>query len=238
MSKHTATLIFALACVLGLSACATAPSHEGPRTVVITGASSGFGRGVALALAARGDNVVIAARRGEVLEDLARQAGGTTLVVPTDVSHAGEVARLAQAAIPRFGSIDVWINDAGVGALGRFTEIPLAGHERVLDVNLKGALYGSYSALQHFEERERGTLINIASVAGRVPFPYYASYVSSKHAVVGLGASLNQELRLAGKRNIHVVTINPFAADTPFFDQRRRATTRRGRRSGIGIQAP
>jgi short-subunit dehydrogenase len=204
-----------------LAGCSAMRGHEAsptPRTVVITGASSGFGRGVALELAARGDNVVLAARRTELLEEVARTAGSRALVVTTDVSQPDQVERLAGAALEKFGRIDVWINDAGVGALGRFEDIPLADHARIIDVNLNGVLYGSHFAMKHFRNQGRGTLINIASVAGRVPFPYYASYVASKHAVVGFGAALNQELRLNGEKNIHVVTINPFAADTPFFD--------------------
>jgi short-subunit dehydrogenase len=184
---------------------------------------------VALQLAQRGDNVVLAARRTALLEQVAREAGDHALVVTTDVSNPEEVERLGRAAIDRFGHIDVWINDAGVGALGRFEDVPLRDHVRVIDVNLKGVLYGSYFAMQHFRERGRGTLINIASVAGRVPFPYYSSYVASKHAVVGLGDTLNQELRVSGTRDIHVVTLNPFATDTPWFDHAANYTGHRAR---------
>jgi short-subunit dehydrogenase len=77
---------------------------------------------------------------------------------------------------------------------------------------------GSYFAMKQFRQQQSGTLINIASVAGRVPFPYYPSYVATKHAVIGLGASINQELRADGVKNIHVSTVSPFAADTPWFD--------------------
>jgi short-subunit dehydrogenase len=219
ISVARATLLLLVVCAL--AACSgtarRGDSAATPRTVVITGASSGFGRGVALKLAARGDNVVLAARRTEILQQVAREAGGKTLVVTTDVSNPQDIERLGRAAIDAFGQIDIWINDAGVGALGRFEDIPLEDHVRVIDVNLKGVVYGSHFAMRHFRDRGRGTLINIASVAGRVPFPYYSSYVSTKHAVVGFGAALNQELQLNRARDIHVVTINPFAADTPFF---------------------
>jgi short-subunit dehydrogenase len=121
--------------------------------------------------------------------------------------------------VERFGQIDVWINNAGVGALGRFEEIPLADQLRLLEVNLDGVVVGSYHAMRQFRQQGHGTLINIGSVEGRVPAPYQAAYVASKHAVVGLGAALNQELRLDPRaRAIHVVTVNPFATDTPFFD--------------------
>jgi short-subunit dehydrogenase len=107
---------------------------------------------------------------------------------------------------------------AGVGALGRFEDIPLADHHRLIDVNLNGVINGSHYAMRQFRKQGSGTLINIASVAGRVPFPYYSSYVASKHAVVGLGAAINQELRANRERNIHIATISPYAADTPWFD--------------------
>src|SRR5215212_8342284 len=98
------------------------------RTFVVTGASSGFGRGVAIKLARYGSNVVLTARRKDVLEDVAaevRTAGGTPLVVPTDVSQSRDIDPLARAALERFGQIDVWINNARVGAIGRLEEIPL-----------------------------------------------------------------------------------------------------------------
>lgn len=211
-----------LLAVISLSGCAISPRANQDKVVVIAGASSGFGKGVALELADQGANLVLAARRTELLEELARecqQRGAKgAVVMTTDVSDEAQVRRLAQTAVERFGSIDVWINMAGVGALGRFEEIPLEDHHRLLDVNLKGVVNGSYYAMQQFRRQGSGVLINIASVAGRVPFPYYSSYVASKHAVIGLGAALNQELRLNGERNIHVSTINPFAADTPWFD--------------------
>ena len=188
------------------------------KTVVVTGASSGFGRGIALALAQRNARVVVAARNESALQQLAREAGDADIqVVTADVGKPEDVARLARTAIEHFGHIDVWINNAGVGALGRFEDIPVEDQLRVVNVNLDGVILGSHQALTHFKERGRGTLINVGSVEGRVPLPYQATYVATKHAVVGFGAALNQELRLAKQRDIHVVTVNPFATDTPFF---------------------
>ena len=191
------------------------------RTFVVTGASSGFGRGVAIKLARYGSNVVLAARRKDVLEDVAaevRTAGGTPLVVPTDVSQSRDIDRLARAAVERFGRVDVWINNAGVGAIGRFEEIPLKDYDRVIDVNLKGVVYGSYAAMRLFRQQGFGTIVNISSVEGEVPLAYQAIYSASKHAVNGLGAALTQELRLNSQQNIKVVTVMPWAADTPFFE--------------------
>lgn len=190
------------------------------RTYVVTGASSGFGRGVALKLAGYGANVVLAARRTDVLDQLATQvnaAGGKALVVTTDVSKQGDVERLAQAAVGRFGRIDVWINDAGVVAIGRFDKIPIQDQARVIDVNLNGVIYGSYAALQRFRQQGFGTLVNIGSVESRIPIAYQAAYTASKHGIVGLDAALYQELRLDGLNRINVVTIEPWGTDTPWW---------------------
>lgn len=217
-----ALLIFA---ALQLTGCATRLSDAdravvAGKTFVVTGATSGFGRGVALKLAAMRANVVLAARRTDVLNEVAaqaRQAGGTPLVVTTDVSRAGDMQRLADQTVARFGRIDVWINNAGVGAIGPFERIPLADHARVVDVNLKGVIHGSHIALRQFKAQGGGVLVNIGSVESEVPLAYHASYAATKAAVLGLGRALNEELRLAGHRGITVSTVMPWAADTPFF---------------------
>ncbi|MFC4726979.1 SDR family NAD(P)-dependent oxidoreductase [Coralloluteibacterium thermophilus] len=224
-------------CVLSLAACATPRSLDG-RVVVVTGASSGFGKGVALRAAEEGASVVLAARREALLDALERDIvarGGSALAVPTDVADPAQVERLAAAALARYGRIDVWINNAGVGALGAFDAVPLADHLRVLEVNLDGVVAGSHVALRQFRRQGAGTLINVASVAGRIPFPYYASYAASKHGVLGLGLTLHQELRLQGLRDIRVSTILPFAADTPWFDH---AANYSGRRPRMVLMDP
>ena len=191
------------------------------KVVVITGASSGFGKGAALKFAAEGALVVLAARRGELLETLAREceaAGGRALAVATDVSKREEVERLFQSALSHFGRIDVWVNNAGGGALGKFEEIPLADHIQVIETDLLGTLYGSYFALGQFHKQGVGTLINIASVIGKVPAPYFASYAAAKHGVVGLSSAIRQELAENKIENIHVCTVLPTSMDTPFFE--------------------
>jgi short-subunit dehydrogenase len=188
------------------------------KVIVITGASSGFGKGVAQRLAAQGAHVVLAARRTMLIEELARESGNQAMAVTTDVSNENDVERLARTAIAQFGRIDVWINNAGVGVSGRFEEVPLADHARVIQTNLLGALYGSHFALRQFRKQGHGTLINIASVLGKIGSPYYTSYSASKFGIVGLGEALNQELRLSRAENIHVTTINPMASDTPFWE--------------------
>lgn len=217
-------LLLLIALLLG--GCASTLSQDeqqlvAGKTYVITGASSGIGRGVALRLASMRANVVLAARRTEVLQEVARQAdaaGATTMVVTTDVANPKDMQRLAEATVARFGGIDVWINNAGVGAIGRFDEIPVEDHARVVDVNLKGVIYGSHAALRQFRAQRRGVLVNIGSVESEVPQAYHASYSATKGAVLNLGRALNEELRLAGLRAIAVVTVMPWATDTPFFE--------------------
>ena len=109
------------------------------------------------------------------------------------------------------------MNNAGAGAVGRFDEIPLTAHFRVIDIDLLGTLYGSYYAMRQFHEQGRGTLINVASIVGKLPQAYLSSYTAAKHGVVGLSASIRQELKVTEIQNIHVCTVLPAAFDTPFF---------------------
>ncbi|GAB2772092.1 SDR family NAD(P)-dependent oxidoreductase [Hymenobacter latericoloratus] len=190
------------------------------KTYVIIGASSGFGRGMAEQLGSMKANVVLAARRTEVLEEVAgniRAAGGQALVVTTDISQPEQVQRLADAALQQFGRVDVWVNDAGVGGIGRFWDIPLADYSRLIDVNLKGVVYGSQVAIRIFQQQGSGTLINLGSVESKVPLAYHAVYAATKGAIRNLDQALNQELRLQGYPTIKVVTIEPWAVDTPFW---------------------
>jgi short-subunit dehydrogenase len=191
------------------------------RVVVITGASSGFGKGAALKFARAGASVVLSARREQVLEELAgecKAAGGQALPVPADVSQREDVEHLAKTAVSQFGHIDVWVNNAGSGALGRFEEIPLDEHEQVIGTDLFGTLYGSYFAMRQFRQQGSGTLINIASVIGKVPSPYFASYAAAKHGIVGLSAAIRLELKEDKVEDVHVCTVLPTSMDTPFFE--------------------
>ncbi len=188
--------------------------------VVIAGASSGFGRGAALKLAAEGAKVVVAARRMAMLEDVvaeAESAGGTVLAVATDVSDPQSVAQLADAAMNRFGTFDVWVNNVGVGAIGYFWDIPIEDHARVVDVNLKGLIYGAHAALRQFRAQGHGTLLNTGSIDSETPLALQNTYAATKAAVLSLGRSLNKELELAGETRIKVGTIMPWAVDTPWW---------------------
>jgi short-subunit dehydrogenase len=127
------------------------------------------------------------------------------------------VERLAETAISTFGGFDVWINNAGVGVLGRFDEVPLEDHERVIQTNLLGQIYGSHAAIRHFRERGAGNLINVASTASKVAQPYFSSYCASKFGVLGLSAAIREELAVNGDDGVTVSVVHPWAIDTPFF---------------------
>ncbi|WP_435269738.1 SDR family NAD(P)-dependent oxidoreductase [Shinella sp. BE166] len=198
----------------------TRPDTLEDLVVVIAGASSGFGRGAAIKLAAQGANVVLAARRKNVLDDIVREikaVGGAATAVEADVSDAHQVGEIGKAAVDRFGRIDVWVNNVGVGAIGFFWDIPIDDHSRLIDVNLKGLVYGAHVALRQFRSQGHGTLINTGSIDSEVPLGLQNTYAATKAGVLSLSRSLNEELRLAGEHDIKVGTIMPWAVDTPWW---------------------
>jgi NAD(P)-dependent dehydrogenase (short-subunit alcohol dehydrogenase family) len=186
--------------------------------VVVTGASSGIGRATGLAFAERGARVVLAARRAEALEELARQcqaAGGQALAVPTDVTDEAAMAELARGAVERFGRIDIWVNNAGVYLLGSLEATPPEAFRRVLETNFFAYVNGARAVLPRFREQRHGVLINNASVYAHIGAPWLTAYVSSKFAVRGLSEALRQEL--ADLPDVHVCTVSPSPIDTPIF---------------------
>jgi short-subunit dehydrogenase len=184
--------------------------------VVITGGSSGVGRATAHAFARRGANVVLTARAAGPLEDAAAECealGGRAVAFPADVTSPDAMRRVADVAVGHFGGLDVWVNNAGLGAVGRFHEVPIEAHRRVVETNLIGYLHGAHAALPHFIEQEQGVLINNVSIGGFIPTPYAASYAASKFGVRAFSNSLRQELR--AWPDIHVCAVYPFFMDTP-----------------------
>ncbi|MFD3569341.1 SDR family NAD(P)-dependent oxidoreductase [Streptomyces sp. NPDC058667] len=193
-------------------------SRRGRLVVVVTGASSGIGRGVAQALAARGADVVLAARSEQTLSAVARECeerGGRVLVVPTDVSDEAAVQVLARRAVGTFGRIDAWVNAAAVWSYGLFEDTPGAVFRQIVDTTLFGQVHAARSVLPQFRSQGHGVLINIGSLYGRLSSPYVAPYVTAKWGLLGFSEVLRQELRDAP--GIAVCTVLPGAVDTPIY---------------------
>jgi short-subunit dehydrogenase len=186
--------------------------------VVITGASSGIGRATALAFAREGAAIVVCARREAPLASAAEQCrarGVEALPVVADVRDESAMRGLARRALDRFGRIDVWVNNAGVGVLGTFEDVPPDVFRGVVETNFFGCVHGARAVLPHFTAQGHGALINVASMLGKMAMPYYTAYAAAKFAVVGFGETLREELIGTG---VDVVTVMPAAIDTPFFE--------------------
>jgi short-subunit dehydrogenase len=186
--------------------------------VVVTGASSGIGREAALAFARRGDRVALIARDADALREVAELAGDGARVYPADVTDAAALSEVARRVRHEMGGLDVWVNNAGVGAVGSFTDVPLEHHHRVLGVNVGGYYNGAHAALKIFEEQRRGTLINVASISSYIAQPTSAAYVTSKFAIRGLVYSLRQDVALARLKDVRVCLVHPQVVDTPVFE--------------------
>jgi len=186
--------------------------------VVITGASSGIGRAAALRIARRGSALVLCARSPEPLAAVAREceaAGARVAHRPLDVADEAAVESLAELAVARFGRLDVWINNAGTMAYGKFDSIPSEVFRGVIETNLMGQIHGARAALARFRTQGSGVLINMSSVWGRVSSPRVSPYIVSKNAVRALSECIAGELE--SEADIHVATIVPQAVDTPIF---------------------
>jgi NAD(P)-dependent dehydrogenase (short-subunit alcohol dehydrogenase family) len=185
------------------------------RTVLITGASSGIGRETALAFAAAGANLVLVARRARALASVAAQArkfGAQTLVAAADVTQPEAVTACFRKAVKRFGTIDVVVNNAGVLLPAKVVDLRGTDLQRMLDVNLFGALYVMQEAVKAMREQGRGHIVNVGSLAGRRGFSPLGGYSATKFALVGLTEALRTEL--VGER-IHVSLVLPWVVDTP-----------------------
>ncbi|MEU8528211.1 MULTISPECIES: SDR family oxidoreductase [Streptomyces] len=166
---------------------------------VVTGAGSGIGRGVALALSAAGWTVALAGRRAEPLEETARQAAGETSVVPTDITDPAAVVALFATVRDRFGRVDLLFNNAGSFA-GGGTPVEDLAYEtwrQVVDVNLTGSFLCAQAAFRTMKEQspQGGRIINNGSISAHVPRPHSVAYTATKHAMTGLTKSLSLDGR-------------------------------------------
>lgn len=175
------------------------------KVVAITGASSGIGEATAILLAQRGAKLVLGARRADRLEALAGRilsAGGDAAYLATDVKRREDLANLVKFARERFGRLDVLVSNAGVGPISALDELRVDDWEEMIDVNLKGFLYGVAAALPVFRQQASGHFVNIISTAGLKIAPAQAVYAGTKNAVRTITEGLRQEagdkLRVTG----------------------------------------
>jgi NADP-dependent 3-hydroxy acid dehydrogenase YdfG len=184
------------------------------KVVVITGASSGLGKASARLLSADGARVVLGARRHDRIEALAGELtgkGGKAIAVTTDVTACEEVKKLVDAAVQTYGRIDVMINNAGLMPQSPLERLRIDEWDRMIDVNIKGVLYGIAAALPYMKQQKAGHIINVSSVAGHKVRAGGAVYAATKHAVLALSEGLRQEVK---PYNIRTTVISPGAVAT------------------------
>ncbi len=187
------------------------------KVVAITGVSSGIGQATARMLAALGAKVVLGARRADRLEALVHQitkAGGEAVYQVTDIKQRNDLTRLVSFACTTFGRLDVFINNAGISHLSRIDELQVDDWEEMIDVNLKGTLYGIAAALPVFKVQGSGHIINIISTSGIKIVPLQGVYAGTKNAVRTISEALRQES--GGKYRI--TSISPGMVRTEFVD--------------------
>ncbi|WP_079204447.1 SDR family oxidoreductase [Pseudomonas sp. CC6-YY-74] len=183
------------------------------KVVIITGASSGLGKATALRLAKGGAKLVLAARREErlvELRDAIIEQGGDAIYQVTDVTDRDQVESLAKAAKEAYGRIDVLVNNAGLMPLSPLDELKVDEWDQMVDVNIKGVLYGIAAVLPTMREQHVGHIINLSSIAGHKVFPSSAVYSATKYAVRALSEGLRQE----GDGEIRSTNISPGAVAT------------------------
>ncbi|MBD2437308.1 SDR family NAD(P)-dependent oxidoreductase [Nostoc sp. FACHB-110] len=189
------------------------------KVAIITGASAGIGEATAIALAAEGAQVVIAARRLDRLEALAKriiESGGQALPIVADVTDEVQVKNLVDKAIATLGRIDILVNNAGIAVIGNIDGGNTANWRKMIDVNVLGVLYATHAVLPIFKGQNSGHIVNISSVAGRTARVGIGIYNATKWGVNGFSEALRQEVC---KQNIRVTIIEPGLVDTEINNQ-------------------
>ena len=184
------------------------------KIVVITGASSGLGEATARHLSEQGAVVVLGARRIDRINALAKELAGSegkAFAVQTDVTQCEQVKKLVETAVEKYGRIDVMINNAGLMPHSPLERLKIDDWDRMIDVNIKGVLYGIAAALPYMQKQKSGHIINVSSVAGHKVRPAGAVYAATKHAVLALSEGLRQEVK---PYNIRTTVISPGAIAT------------------------
>jgi NADP-dependent 3-hydroxy acid dehydrogenase YdfG len=189
------------------------------KVVVITGASSGLGEATARLLSAEGATVVLGARRVDRLKSLADElttTGGKALAVATDVTNYDQVKRLVDAAVHTFRRVDVMLNNAGLMPHSPLERLKVEDWDRMIDVNIKGVLYGIAAALPYMKEQKSGHFINVSSVAGHKVRAGGVVYAATKHAMRVVSEGLRMEVK---PYNIRTTVISPGAVATELVDR-------------------
>ena len=203
-----------------------------PSVAIVTGASSGIGQETALAFARKRYAVVLAARRTDRLNEVARacrQAGAPeALAVPTDVGDEAQVQALVERAVGQFARVDVLVNNAGYGQFARVHETATQDMQDIFRVNFFGLFYGCKAVAPVMIRQRSGHIFNISSVIGRRGTPFHGAYCATKFAVIGLTDSIRVELKPYGVR---VTAVLPALTQTEFFQR-----SRRGRAAGASFQ--
>jgi NADP-dependent 3-hydroxy acid dehydrogenase YdfG len=191
------------------------------KVVAITGASSGIGEATAIRLGALGAKVVLGARRTDKLEALSARIGEAAFL-RTDVKRREDLAALVDLAKKRFGKLDVLVSNAGIGPISPLDELRVDDWEEMIDVNIKGVLYGIAAALPLFRAQGFGHFVNVVSTAGLRIVPQQAVYAGTKNAVRTISEGLRQE---AGDK-LRVTVVSPGMIRTSFADSMTNSTAR------------
>lgn len=185
------------------------------KVVAITGASSGMGKAIATELAKNGAKVVLGARREEQLQQLVEEiksTGGIAICTKIDVKNKADLFRLVNTAVEQYGKLDVIVNNAGVSQLSRIDELDIDGWEEMIDINLKGVLYGMAAAIPIFKKQQSGHIVNIISTSGIKIVPMQGIYAGTKNAIRTIAEAFRQE----SDGSIRITGISPGFVKTDF----------------------
>ncbi|MEN1970367.1 SDR family oxidoreductase [Lentibacillus sp. N15] len=201
------------------------------KTAIVTGASSGIGTAIAKALVEAGANVVLAARNEKKIAEIASEIDQKekTLCVKTDMTKPEDVNSLAERAKQAFGSVDIYVNNAGRMGSSRVLQGDVTDWEEMIDINIKGILYGIHSVLHAMLEKESGHIVNIASDSGWEVTERLTVYCATKFAVRAISTGLEKELAKTGVRTTNIspgMVETPLSSKSPFDSDRKKLETR------------
>ncbi|WP_025146432.1 SDR family oxidoreductase [Pedobacter jeongneungensis] len=185
------------------------------KVVAVTGASSGMGKAIAIELAKNGAKVILGARRIDKLQQIVdeiKSTGGEATCAQIDVKNSADLVRLVNTAFEQYGKLDVIVNNAGVSQLARIDELDIKGWEEMIDVNLKGVLYGMAAAIPVFKQQQAGHIVNIISTSGIKIVPMQGVYAGTKNAIRTIAEAFRQE----SDGNIRITGISPGFVKTDF----------------------